>query len=105
MSVIDLDAVALAAADQVAAKMLEALPAIIAAELDRREQDRFMDAAALAKYLGKSTAALSMWLRADRGGAELAAIAVAVGGRRSWRKSEVDLLLAQKQPRAVGDDR
>jgi hypothetical protein len=96
---IDLDAVARAAAEQVAAKLLEQLPAIVRAELERRDRDGVLDAAALARYLGKSTAALGMWLRPGRGGAELAALAVDVGGRRAWRRSDLEGWLSRKGSR------
>lgn len=92
---LDLDALARAAGEHAANAIRDELRAIVREELERREQDRILDTAALAKYLGKpSTKAVAMWLSRE-GGAEVAALAIDLGGRRGWRKSDLDAWLAR----------
>lgn len=67
------------------------IEAALARVLERREQDRIMSQADLARYLGLRPGTLAM--RIARGSA-LASIAVTLDGRRVWRKSDVDLLLS-----------
>lgn len=90
---LDLDAIARAAAEQVAAKILEQLPTIVRAELERREQSEMLDARALSRLLGCSTAALAKRLAR---GSQLAAIAVQLDGKRVWMRRDVESLIARK---------
>jgi hypothetical protein len=99
--VIDIDAIARAAGEQVAAKILEKLPELVRVELARRDADRHMDSTELTRYIGlPSTKALNA--RLGRGSA-LKAIALNLDGKRVWRKSDVDRLLADGAvPRRAG---
>ena len=64
--------------------------------LERRGTDALLDMTALAQLLGKpSRKAAEMWLRRP-GGAELNALAIVVGERRRWRRSDVDAWLARQ---------
>lgn len=63
--------------------------------VERRGTEELLDMTALAKVLNKPTRkAVEMWLKRP-GGAELNALAIAVGERRRWRRSDVDAWLAR----------
>lgn len=95
MSVLDLDAIADAAAERVAAKLLKALPAVLRAELEAQRAQQVLSSADVAKRYGKTTEAFSAWLRRP-GGAHVAAIAIVHNGRRTWRRIDLELLEAQR---------
>ena len=88
----ELEKIVDAAAQRAVARVLEHLPEIIRAELDRRHAGALLSHAALAKRLGISAKALSARLAR---GSELAALALNVGGRRVWRAADLDAALAR----------
>jgi hypothetical protein len=97
VSAIDFDALARAAGEEVAARVLGELPRLIDAALARHAADRLLDSVALAEYLGLSVKAVGMRLSRARTGkrpSALAAIALQLDGRRVWRKADVDGLVA-----------
>ena len=61
-------------------------------EQAKRGEVEFLDSAALAQMLGVTGAALRMRLRR---GSDLAGIALMVDGRRVWRRSDVEALVAR----------
>ena len=66
-------------------------------ELERRERDHLLDFAATAKYLGKpSVGALEQFLKRPKG-AELASLQLRVGGRRCFKRTDLDAWLAQQR--------
>jgi DNA-binding transcriptional regulator YiaG len=95
VSILDLDAIADAAAERVAAKLLKALPALLRAELDAQRKQEVLSSADVARRYGKSTDAFNAWLRRP-GGAHVAAIAIVHNGRRSWRRVDLELLEAER---------
>jgi DNA-binding transcriptional regulator YiaG len=95
VSILDLDAIADAAAERVAAKVLKALPALLRAELDSQRKQEVLSSADVAKRYGKTTEAFNAWLRRP-GGAHVAAKAKVHNGRRTWLRVELELLESER---------
>lgn len=87
---IDLDAVAAAAAERTAQRVLDQLPSIIRGELQRRDEDKLLPLAAI---LGCSSKAATTRLSRD---GELRALGLRVGRRLLFRRAEVEAFLAQR---------
>jgi hypothetical protein len=69
------------------AELLAELPQIVERVLAAHDADRLLSTTDAARFFGKSRKAFDMWLR--RGGAEVAQLAVTVGGRRMWRLADL----------------
>lgn len=62
--------------------------------ITEKPEPRIYFAPELAKRLGKTTDGFRMWLK--RGGAELATLAIDIGGRQAWRADDVEAYLSRK---------
>jgi len=62
------------------------------AELRRREEAEYLDVAALAKLLGITSPALRMRMKR---GSTLLGIALRIDGKRVWRRTDVEMLIAK----------
>lgn len=95
MAAIDLDAIAHAAAEQVAARILGELPALIRRALDEGAEARIT----LQAYRGCSARAAAAF---ERRHPTLTALAVLIGRRRHYLRADLDRYFADEQRVADG---
>lgn len=91
---IDLDALLSRLADVVADRLRPIVADAVKAAVATKAEPRIYFGPELGKRLGKTPDAFRMYLK--RGGYELAALAIDIGGRQAWRADDVEAYLSRK---------